>query len=101
MMKSTAARKDGIPMAESQYSVRLVEIIKEFELEVLRAAPDYEDVPLHTVDVNRPGLPLSGFFEHFDTKRLLLIGLTERTYLEGLSAEQRRDRFDQLLAYPV
>lgn len=88
-------------MAESQYSVRLGEIIKEFELEVLCAAPGYEDVPLHAVDVNRPGLPLSGFFEHFDTKRLLLIGLTEWTYLEGLSAEQRRDRFDQLLAYPV
>ena len=88
-------------MAENQYTVRLGEIIKEFDLEVLCAAPGYEDVPLHTVDVNRPGLPLSGFFEHFDTKRLLLIGLTERTYLEGLSAEQRRDRFDQMLSYPV
>lgn len=88
-------------MAENQYTVRLGEIIKEFELEVLCAAPGYEDVPLHTVDVNRPGLPLSGFFEHFDTKRLLLIGLTERTYLEGLSSEQRRDRFDQMLSYPV
>lgn len=88
-------------MAESQCSVKLGEIIKEFELEILCAAPDYENVPLHAVDVNRPGLPLSGFFEHFDTKRLLLIGLTEQTYLEGLSPEQRRSRFDRLLAYPV
>ncbi|MGE4277180.1 MAG: HPr(Ser) kinase/phosphatase [Lawsonibacter sp.] len=88
-------------MAESQYSVKLGEIIREFELEILRAAPGYENVPLHVVDVNRPGLPLSGFFEHFDTKRLLLIGLTERTYLEELSIEQRRDRFDRMLSYPV
>ena len=57
-------------MSESKYSVTLGQIIKEFDLEVLCAAPNYEEVPMHTVDVNRPGLPLSGFFEHFDTKRL-------------------------------
>lgn len=71
-------------MSVSPYSVKLGEIIKEFDLEVLRSAPDYENLPLRTVDVNRPGLPLAGFFEHFDTKRLLLIGLTENTYLAGM-----------------
>ena len=88
-------------MEQSGYSVRLGEIIREFNLEVLCAAPDYENVPLYTVDVNRPGLPLSGFFEHFDTKRLLLIGLTETTFLEGMTPQRRRESFDRLLAYPV
>ena len=88
-------------MEQSGYSVRLGEIIREFNLEVLCAAPDYENVPLYTVDVNRPGLPLSGFFEHFDTKRLLLIGLTETTFLEGMAPQRRRESFDRLLAYPV
>ncbi len=88
-------------MSEHEYSVRLGEIIREFKLEVLCAAPDYENVPLDTVDVNRPGLPLSGFFEHFDTRRLLLIGLTETTFLEGMRPRQRRESFDRLLAYPV
>lgn len=88
-------------MSESTYSITLGEIIKEFELEVLCAAPDYEKVPLRTVDVNRPGLPLTGFFEHFDTKRLLLIGLTEHTYLKDMPSERRRERFEALLAYPV
>ena len=82
-------------------SVKLGEIIQEFGLEVLRGAADYESVPLRALDINRPGLPLTGFFEHFDTERLLLIGLTEYTFLSGLSPEQRRDRFDQLLTYPV
>ncbi|MCI8304168.1 MAG: HPr(Ser) kinase/phosphatase [Lawsonibacter sp.] len=88
-------------MAEQEKSVKLGEIIQEFELEVLRAGEDYENVPLRALDINRPGLPLTGFFEHFDTERLLLIGLTEHTYLKGLSSEQRRERFDRLLAYPV
>ena len=54
--------KEGFCVSESKYSVTLGQIIKEFDLEVLCAAPNYEQVPLHTVDVNRPGLPLSGFF---------------------------------------
>jgi len=88
-------------MYESKKSVKLGEIIREFELEVLKAGPDYENLPLRTVDINRPGLPLAGFFEHFDTKRLLLLGLTEHTYLGGMTAEQRLQSFDRLLSYPV
>lgn len=88
-------------MTEGQYSVNLGKIIEEFQLEILHKSPDYENVSLSTVDVNRPGLPLSGFFEHFDTKRLLMIGLTEHTYLEDMSPELRLQRFDQLLSYPV
>ena len=88
-------------MAEQQKSVKLGEIIREFNLEVLRTAPDYENVPLRALDINRPGLPLTGFFEHFDTERLLLIGLTEYAYLTDLSPDRRRECFDRLMAYPV
>ena len=88
-------------MSDSSKFVPLGEIIKEFDLEILCQGPDYEKVPLRTVDVNRPGLPLGGFFEHFDTKRLLLIGLTEHTFLENMTQEERTERFDRLLSYPV
>ena len=88
-------------MSEQQKSVKLGEIIQEFNLEILRTAPDYENVPLRALDINRPGLPLTGFFEHFDTERLLLIGLTENTYLGGLTSQERRESFERLLSYPV
>lgn len=88
-------------MPESTESVRLGEIIQEFSLEILKQGPDYENVPLRTVDINRPGLPLAGFFEHFDTKRLLLIGLTETAFLEEMTSARRRESFDRLLSYPV
>ena len=81
-----------------QKCVKLGEIIREFSLEILQEGSDYQNVPLRTLDVNRPGLPLSGFFEHFDTKRLLVIGLTETTFLEGMTPEQRQDSFNRLLA---
>ncbi len=88
-------------MSEQKTSVKLGEIIQEFNLEVLRGAENYERVPLRALDINRPGLPLTGFFEHFDTERLLLIGLTENTYLSNLTPERCRESFDRLLAYPV
>ena len=88
-------------MAELSKTVKLREIIQEFNLEIIQKGSSYENVPLRALDVNRPGLPLTGFFEHFDTDRLLLIGLTEQAYLGGLSSEPRRERFDRLLSYPV
>lgn len=90
-----------IPVTTENKCVKLGEIIKEFQLEILHEGANYSNMPLRTLDVNRPGLPLSGFFEHFDTQRLLVLGLTENTFLESMSAECRLERFDRLLAYPV
>jgi len=81
--------------------VTVGEIIERFGLEVLSAAPGYEDTPVRTMDVNRPGLPLSGFFEYFDSERIQLIGLTESTYVKSLPPEVRAERFKTLLSYPV
>lgn len=88
-------------MSQENNCVKLGEIIREFGLEILHAGNNYANTPLRTLDVNRPGLPLSGFFEHFDTKRLLVIGLTEHTFLADMTPERRRESFDRLLAYPV
>lgn len=46
---------------ESLYTVKLGELIKKFNLEVLRGAAGYEDQAICTEDVNRPGLQLTGF----------------------------------------
>ena len=86
---------------ESLYSVKLGELIKRFHLEVLRGCAGYEDVPICTEDVNRPGLQLTGFFDYFDPKRLQVIGRVEATYLEGLTADQRRESFEQLLSQNI
>ncbi len=88
-------------MPQKPKSVKLGSVIREFGLEVLHAGPDYENLPLHTLDVNRPGLPLAGFFEYFDTERLLIIGLTEATYTAQMTPAQRRESFERLLSYPV
>lgn len=88
-------------MSGHEKNVKLGEIVQEFNLEILHKGPDYREVPLTTLDVNRPGLPLCGFFRHFDVERLLVIGLTEHTFLAEMDTAQRRESFDRLLAHPV
>ena len=65
---------------ESLYSVKLGKLVEEFHWEVLRGAEGYEDVPIRTEDVNRPGLQLVGFFDYFDPKRIQVIGRVETTW---------------------
>ena len=86
---------------ESLYSVKLGKLIQEFNLEVLRGAEGYAERPIRTEDVNRPGLQLTGFFDYFDPKRLQVIGRVETTYLSGLTEEQRRESFEQLLSQEI
>lgn len=82
-------------------SVSLGNIIKRFELEVLWAPEGYEDLQVTRVDVNRPGLQLSGFFDYFDEMRLQVIGLVETSYLAELDREGRRLAFDRLFRYDI
>ena len=86
---------------DSHYSVKLGQLIKDFELEVLRGAPGFEDILIQKEDVNRPALQLAGFFDYFDYKRIQMIGRVEAIYLAQLSAEERRISFDQLLARDI
>lgn len=47
--------------------------------------------------VNRPGLALTGFFEHFAWQRPQLVGNAETAYLRSLSKKVRGERFLELL----
>ena len=77
-------------------SAKLGSLVEKFNLEVLRSGKNWEDRQITTEDVNRPGLQLTGFFDYFGEERLQVIGLVETSYLEGRTAQERRDAFDQL-----
>ncbi len=82
-------------------SIKLGTIIDNFHLEVLYGPEGYREQEITIEDVNRPGLQLTGFFDYFDEKRMQVIGLVETSYLERLTQEQRKHRFDMLLSYKV
>ncbi len=81
------------------YSVPLTKLVEEFHLEVAYAATDYERIRLTVEDVARPGLQLSGYFDHFEPMRLQVFGNVEMSYVGKLSPAERRVTFDRLFAY--
>ena len=47
--------------------------------------------------VNRPGLALTGFYQHFAWKRVQLVGKGEMAYLNSLDPEERLNRISALM----
>ena len=84
--------------AENTFSVPLSSLVKQFRMEKVFVSSDYEQIEIHRSDVNRPGLPLSGFFDYFDPNRLQILGKVEMTYLEDLSKERRSEVLGKLFA---
>lgn len=72
------------------YSVPLNDLVEEFSLTPLFMPK--EKVLVTCRDVNRPGLPLVGFFDHFEPPRVQIVGKVEYLYLKSLDEEVRRER---------
>lgn len=86
-------------MDMSTFYVSMKQLQKEFNLEGVYEPEDIERRQVHCTDVNRPGLPIVGFFDYFEKERLQILGRVEYTYLEGKTAEERIQIFDRLLSF--
>ena len=94
-----AVKQEGVTVVVDTYSVPLTKLVEEFHLEVAFAATDYEKIRLTVEDVARPGLQLSGYFDHFEPMRLQVLGNVEMSYVSKLSPVERAVTFDRLFAY--
>lgn len=81
--------------------VQLKRVAEEFNLTVAYASTDYDRVQIMVEEVSRPGLPLTGFFNHFERLRVQVIGHVEADYLQTLSRERRQEIFDELFSYKI
>ena len=83
------------------YSVPLTKLVKEFQLDVIYPATDYDAIRLTVEDVARPGLQLAGYFDHFEPMRLQVMGNVEISYLEKLEEQGRLAAYDRLFSYKI
>ncbi len=81
------------------YSVLLTTIVKEFDLLVEHAATDYDSIRLTVPDVARPGMQLTGYFDHYDPMRIQVLGNVEISYLARLHERERAVILDRLFSY--
>ena len=77
-------------------SVSLQAIIDELQLGVIYTPKEPKDIPICRAEINRPALPLTGFYDCFESDRIQVIGITEHAYLASLPEATRRERIDTL-----
>lgn len=75
-------------MVSEIHSVSLQSIIQEMGLST-QYVPEDKEILITCKDINRPGLPLAGFYDHFEPQRIQIIGNVEWRYLSSLSEEER------------
>ncbi len=78
------------------FSVSLAKLAADVNLEIVSAPTDIKNIKITTLDVNRPGLLLTGYDEFFDPSRIQILGNAEMGYLERVSPEKRRESLHSL-----
>ncbi len=79
-------------------SVTLKSIIDSFKLEEITTFGNTQDISITVADVTRPGLQLTGYFDHFGPDRIQLIGNQEMAYLAQLPDKERLNCLDNLFS---
>ena len=82
-------------------SVELKDLVEKMQLKNLTPDIDMEDRKITVPDVNRPALQLTGFFDHFDSERVQVIGYVEYTYLQTLTEERKEELYAKLFSYGI
>ena len=90
--------EDFDKVQEDTYSVALSDVIREHGLEAFYLPDKAENILITSKQVNRPGLPLAGFFDHFEKVRLEIIGKAEYLYLQSLGTGDRQISLDRFFA---
>lgn len=76
------------------YSVKLSKIIDEFKLETIYLPDLPENILVSSTGVNRPGLQLAGFYDHYEQSRMQIVGNVENLFIEQLEPSERAMRLE-------
>lgn len=79
--------------------ISLYSIISGLDLQVIYMPRDSKNIFIKSKKVNRPGLNLVGFYDHFDSDRIQIIGRSEYSYLLTLSDEKRKESLQLFFAH--
>jgi HPr kinase/phosphorylase len=89
-------------MAFNEMGASIKEISEKLQLTNYTEHIDLSDCYIKVRDINRPALQLTGFYEHFDSNRIQLIGMVEYAYLHSLQSEdERHEIYKKLFSYKI
>ena len=82
-----------------EFSVPLSQIAEALNLTEVYVAENYKETSISTVEINRPGLELTGYLEFFDNKRIQVLGNTEFSYLGRYGPEAQKMVIDSIFSF--
>lgn len=82
-----------------EFSVPLSQIAEALNLIEVYVAENYKETNISTVEINRPGLELTGYLEFFDNKRIQVLGNTEFSYLGRYGPEAQKMVIDSIFSF--
>ena len=81
--------------------VELRKMVEKMNLRNLTPDVDLSGRKIKVPDINRPALQLAGFFDHFESERVQIIGYVEYTYVQTLTEEHKESVYETLLGYGI
>ena len=81
--------------------VSVSKIVELMDLKVFTDNIDLKKRKIQSADINRPALQLAGFFDHFESSRVQVVGNVEYFYTQQLEEEIKLERFRELLTYDI
>ena len=85
----------------SKNGVSVSKIVELLDLKVYTDAIDLKKRKIQSADINRPALQLAGYFQHFESSRVQVIGNVEYFYTRQLEPEKKIETYKQLLSYDI
>ena len=82
-------------------AVKLTTLVEALNLKNITPEVDMDPIRVTVPDINRPALQLTGYFEHFASERVQIIGYVEFTYLKHLDREEKIRRFETFISKKI
>jgi HPr kinase/phosphorylase len=82
-------------------SVSVAKIARLMDLKDFTKEIDLKKCRITSADINRPALQLTGYYEHFDSSRVEIIGKVEYAYIEQMTEEERRKCYAMFFSHKI
>lgn len=81
--------------------VSVSKMVELLDLKVYTDDIDLKKRKIESADINRPALQLAGYFQHFESSRVQVIGNVEYFYTKQLEEDKKKEIYKELLSYDI
>ena len=82
-------------------TVKMSKVVEKMNLKDLSPDVDHIEKQVKLPDINRPALQLTGYFDHFASERVQVIGYVEYSFLQMLDEEKKKEVYKTFLSYEI